>query len=68
MRLLPLLREIATARLGFEPARSPERARALLGDDAWELLRPDRPVPVDRNAPGVTQRQLERCIEALERA
>lgn len=68
MRLLPLLREIATARLGFEPARAPERARRLLGDDAWELLRPDRPAPADRNAPGVTQRQLERCIEALERA
>jgi hypothetical protein len=68
MRLLPLLREIATARLGFEPERSPARARALLGDEAWELLRPDRPAPADRNAPGVTQRQLERCIDALERA
>jgi len=67
MRLLPLLREIATARLGFEPARAPERAHALLGDEAWELLRPDRPAPADRNAPGVTQRQLARCIEALER-
>jgi hypothetical protein len=68
MRLLPLLREIATARLGFDTARVPERARGLLGDDVWELLRPDRPAPADRNAPGVTQRQLERCIEALERA
>jgi hypothetical protein len=68
MRLLPLLREIATARLGFEPERSPERARTLLGDEAWELLRPDRPAPLDRNAPGVSHRQLERCIDALERA
>jgi len=68
MRLLPLLREIATARLGFDTARAPERARAFLGDDVWELLRPDRPAPADRNAPGLTQRQLERCIEALERA
>jgi hypothetical protein len=68
MRLLPLLREIAVARLGFDIGRSPERARTLLGDDVWELLRPDRPAPVDRNAPGVHRRELERCIDALERA
>jgi hypothetical protein len=68
MRLLPLLREIAVARLGFDIARSPERARTLLGDDVWQLLRPDRPAPADRNAPGVSRRELERCIEALERA
>jgi hypothetical protein len=68
MRLLPLLREIATARLGFDIARSPERARTLLGDEAWELLRPDRPPPSDRNAPGAARRAIEHCIEALERA
>lgn len=68
MRLLPLLREIAVARLGFDLVRAPERAHALLGDDAWELLRPDRPAPSDRNAPGVSRRELERCIDALERA
>jgi hypothetical protein len=68
LRLLPLLREIAAARLGFDAWRSPERARAALGDDVWELLRPDRPAPHDRNGPGASRRQLERCIDVLERA
>jgi hypothetical protein len=67
LRLLPLLRNIAAARLGVDLERSPARARTALGDDVWELLRPDRPPPSDRNAPGVSQRQLERCVEALER-
>ena len=38
---------------GFDLERRPEAARALLGEDAWELLRPDRPEPDDRNDPGV---------------
>ena len=47
-RLLPLLREAAAARLGVDLELRPS-ARARLGDDAWELLRPDRPEPDDRN-------------------
>jgi hypothetical protein len=66
-RLLPLLREAARARLGFDPARNPARARAALGDEAWELLRPDRPAPEDRHAAGAPLRKLEHCIETLER-
>lgn len=69
--LLPVLREAATARLsaghGVELERRPEAARALLGDDAWELLRPDRPEPHDRNAPGITMRRLRDVVSALER-
>ena len=37
------------AKLGVASSCAPS-ARELLGDDAWELLRPDRPEPVDRNA------------------
>jgi hypothetical protein len=69
-RLLPLLRAAASARLaaghGFEFERRPESARALLGEDAWELLRPDRPEPEDRHGPGVPQRQIAAVIETLE--
>lgn len=66
-RLLPLLREAAGARLGFDLHRSPARAHAALGDDAWELLRPDRPAPEDRHGTGAPLRKVEHCIETLER-
>ena len=66
-RLVPLLREAAGARLGFDLYRSPARARAALGDEVWDLLRPDRPAPEDRHATGAPLRKLEHCIETLER-
>jgi hypothetical protein len=66
VRLLPLLREAAAARIGSDFERRPERARALLGDEAWELLRPDRPAPIDRNAPGVPMRSLQNVVDTLE--
>jgi hypothetical protein len=66
-RLLPLLREAAAARLGFDLYRFPARAHAALGDEAWELLRPDRPAPEDRHGTGAPLRKVEHCIETLER-
>lgn len=66
-RLLPLLREAASARLGFDLVRFPARAQAALGDETWELLRPDRPAPEDRHGTGAPLRKLEHCIETLER-
>ena len=69
-RLLPLLRGAASARLaarhGFELERRPEAARALLGEDVWELLRPDRPDPEDRHGPGVAREQILAVIERVE--
>ena len=69
-RLLPLLRAAAAARLaarhGFELERRPERARALLGEDVWELLRPDRPEPKDRHGPGVPRERIAAVIERVE--
>jgi hypothetical protein len=67
-RLLPLLREAAEARLGFELDRRPAAARERLGEEAWELLRPDRPEPGDRNAPGLPLRRVRAVVDALERA
>jgi len=70
-RLLPLLREAAAARLSaghnIELDRRPEAARALLGDAAWELLRPDRPAPDDRNGPGISMRRLRDVVSTLEK-
>ncbi|MFZ0341770.1 MAG: hypothetical protein WAL31_05495 [Gaiellaceae bacterium] len=69
-RLLPLLRGIAAARIasrhGFELERRPEAARALLGEDAWELLRPDRREPEDRHAPGLPHESIVAVIERVE--
>jgi hypothetical protein len=69
-RLLPLLRSAAAARLatrrGIELERRPDAAQAALGDDVWELLRPDRPEPADRFAPGVPRDRVTAVIERLE--
>jgi hypothetical protein len=70
LQLLPLLRTAAAARLasahGIDLARSPAAARARLGDEAWELLRPDRPAPEDRRARGVPRETVARLIANLE--
>lgn len=65
-RLLPVLREAAGARLGLDLGRSQERARRLLGEDVWRIVRPDRPAPTDRNAPGISRADVERCLARLE--
>ena len=69
-RLLPLLRATAAARIaarhGFELERRPDAARALLGADAWELLRPDRPEPSDRHDAGIPQAQIAAVIARIE--
>ena len=59
-RLIPLLRDAAVARLGADLTRD------RLGDDAWELLRPDRPEPEDRNAPGISLRRVRSVVSTLE--
>jgi hypothetical protein len=69
-RLLPLLRGAAEARLasrhGVELDRRPEAAQALLGEHAWEWLRPDRPEPADRFGPGVPRAHVTALIERIE--
>ena len=35
----------------------------MLGDDAWELLRPDRPPPADRTAPGLSLRRVRELVD-----
>ena len=63
VRLLPHLREIAQSRL--------ERSGKTSGPETlgrwWELLRPDRPEPEDRFAPGIKQAELRALVSDLER-
>ena len=67
-RLRPTLVEVAENRLAGRGVRlESERARGLLGEEAWEVLRPDRPPPHDRNAPGISTDELGRLVGALER-
>jgi hypothetical protein len=66
--LRPVLSEIAEARLarrGVQLSRDSGEAQRLLGREAWELVRPDRPPP-DRHAAGVAPRELEAVLDTLE--
>jgi hypothetical protein len=69
-RLLPILRAAAAVRLAanrsIDLQRDPRAARAALGDEAWELLRPDRPEPADRNAPGLPLARVESLVTTIE--
>jgi hypothetical protein len=69
-RLRPLVAPLATGlllRRGVDPERRPEAARDLLGGDLWELVRPDRPAPDDRTAPGIRLSDVARVVDDLER-
>ena len=68
--LRPIVLEIAAARLarhGVSLERQPERARALLGAQTWELVRPDREAPArgaDRG--GCSRDELRAIVDSLE--
>jgi len=54
-------------RFGVDLDREHERAQELVGGDAWELVRPERPTPSDRLAPGPPASHLNKVVEELER-
>jgi hypothetical protein len=68
--LRPRLRSISqgllTTRRGISLDADPEAARAALGGEAYELVRPDRPPPEDRLARGLPVAELERVVQSLE--
>jgi hypothetical protein len=69
-RLRPMLQTLSAGlllRRGVDVERDPVRAEALLGPAVWELVRPDRPAPDDRTAPGVPIETVERAVADLER-
>ena len=68
-RLRPVLVEIVEARLvrrGLRLERDVEESRRLLGPAVWELVRPDRPMPRGRDAPGIPSRRLAEMLDVLE--
>ncbi len=65
--LRPLMADIAASRLGrshgidlTDPA-----AAVLVPEPLWDLVRPDRPEPADRNGPGLTQGELSVLVDQL---
>ena len=68
-RLRPHVRRVAGHRLGLlgiSLDRQPERARTALGAEIWDLARPDRPEPEDRNAAGLELPQIRRLVNGLD--
>ncbi|TML52887.1 MAG: hypothetical protein E6G15_10100 [Actinobacteria bacterium] len=60
-RLRPILREVAEQRLADRRG-----LREALGDELWELVRPDREPPNRRFGEGIEVEQLARVLDRLE--
>jgi hypothetical protein len=68
-RVRPLLREIAAARLarrGIGLDRDPLQARAVLGEELWEIVRSDRPAPAARDESGMSVAAIAQLTDRLE--
>jgi hypothetical protein len=68
-RLRPHVRRVAAHRLAVRGVRldaQPDRVRTLIGPEAWDLVRPDRPEPDDRNAPGMELSSIRRVVDGLD--
>ncbi len=66
--LRPLLADIAATRLllGHGIDLADPAAAHRVPQPLWDLIRPDRPEPADRNAPGVTAAELGLLVDQLE--
>ncbi len=72
VRLRPQLRRLAEelleSRRGVVLDAQPETARAILGEETWELVRHERPTPDETTrARRLTPAALERVVVSLER-
>jgi len=71
MRVGPLFRDIARHRLwsrrGVGLEEDPEKARELLGEEIWGLLRSGRPDPNSRYAAGADVAELRQMLERIEK-
>jgi hypothetical protein len=66
-QLRPLVLEIVEARLGRRGLQlESDEARRLLGPQAWDLVRPDRPAPPDDRAAGIAPGDLEAVLDRVE--
>jgi hypothetical protein len=68
-RLRPTVRQVAAGRLrmrGIDLDAPAGPAQALLGEEAWELARPDRPRPRNHDAPGLPLDRIESIVATVE--
>lgn len=69
--LRPLLADVVASRLAAHGQAlgrmSAEDSRRLLGEELWELVRPDRPFPEDRWSDGVSPQALTNMLDVIER-
>jgi hypothetical protein len=65
-RLRGIAQDRLTAEHGVDLDGDPDAARRLLGEEAWDLLRPDREPPADRFGPGMPIEGVTRIVDALE--
>jgi hypothetical protein len=71
-RLRPALRDVAAHRLarryGLELDSASPEVRAALGEELWEIVRPERRPPADRGfGPGLAPTGLRAALDRLER-
>jgi hypothetical protein len=64
-RLRPVLQEIVGMRLAVRGLRLDE-GEGVVGEELWQLVRPDRPPPSERHDPGIPHAALRRVVERLE--
>jgi len=68
-RLRPTVRAIATSRLrlrGIDLDGASGSAEELLGPEAWDVIRGDRPRPRDHDAPGLPLDRIAAVVAAVE--
>jgi hypothetical protein len=70
VRISPLLRDVVEDRLwrsrGIELEQNPDRAREILGDELYELVKPGRPDPNARYFHGLDLKELNRVLDRIE--
>jgi hypothetical protein len=68
-RLRPTVRSVAAARLrlrGIDLDSPTGPSASLLGPEAWDLVRPERPRPRDHDAPGLQLDRIAAIVDAVE--
>jgi hypothetical protein len=65
-RLRALAQDRLAADHGVRLDEDPDAARRLLGEEAWDLLRPDPEPPADRFGPGMPVEDVARIVTAVE--
>lgn len=69
-RLAPRLRAVAAglllSRRRISLSGDPDEARRIVGEETWEIVRPDRPPPEDRLARGISPKGLAGVVDSLE--